>query len=208
MLNKALKQKTHSLAIGPKSRYALLRHLILDGFFDLPVLSEQIVHRVREKFGKRWKTSYIQTYMQKFMSAGIIHAVKLDGAGQNYWVLTSVRREDALRAIGKKKKVLELEQQLFSENVLRKLRKNFGAEMSELHDNFGRNGNSTAFLLRKTLEKLLIIVFAKNGRDHLLEDKARPGGWCVFRTKPATHSGVIRPPFRSKPATPLGVRLN
>jgi hypothetical protein len=26
----------------------------------------------------------------------------------------------------------------------------------------------------------------------------------LFRGKPATHSGVIRPAFRSKPATPLG----
>jgi hypothetical protein len=27
----------------------------------------------------------------------------------------------------------------------------------------------------------------------------------LFRGKPATHSGVIRPPFRSKPATPFGL---
>src|SRR5208337_2065970 len=47
----------------------------------------------------------------------------------------------------------------------------------ELRDVFGRHGNCSAFLLRKILEKLIIIVFAKNGKEQLLEDSARPGGW-------------------------------
>jgi hypothetical protein len=51
------------------------------------------------------------------------------------------------------------------------------SQAQKLRDNFGRNGNCTAFLLRKILEKLLIIIFGKKGKDALLEDKGRPGGW-------------------------------
>ena len=177
MSGKSLKHKAETLAINPQSRYVLLQRLILDGFFDRPVSSKEVVLRLKERFGKRWKTSYVQTYMQKFMTVGIIHAVKPHGGGQNFWVLASVHRDDALRTIGKKKRVRDIEEQLFSDHLTKKLRKNFGREVEELYGNFGKNGDCTAFLLRKILEKLLIIVFAKNGRDHLLEDKARPGGW-------------------------------
>jgi hypothetical protein len=95
----------------------------------------------------------------------------------NYYVLTNVSRSQALQTIGKEKRVLEVEQQLFSDGLMKRLDKAFAVELSELHANFGRNGNATAFLLRKTLEKLLIIVFGKLGRDAQIEDSSRPGGW-------------------------------
>lgn len=181
MSGKSLKEKARSLTIDPQSRYALLQKLILDGFFDSPVSSEQVVLRIREKSGKRWKTSYVQTYMQKFMKTDIIQAVKPAGHKGNYWVLASVKRDQALRIIGKKGKVREIEEELFSQNLVKRLKKNFSRELEELHDNFGKNGNCTAFLLRKILEKLIIVVFAKNGRENLLEDKSRPGGWTGLK---------------------------
>lgn len=181
MSGKSLKEKARALSIDPHSRYALLQKLILHGFFDSPVSSEEVVLRIREKSGKRWKTSYVQTYMQKFMNADIIHAVKPTGHKRNYWVLTSVRREQALRFIAKQGKAKEIEEELFSENLVRRLKKNFGRELEELRDNFGKNGNCTAFLLRKILEKLIIVVFGKNGREKLLEDKGRPGGWIGLK---------------------------
>jgi len=119
----------------------------------------------------------VQPYLSKFVRNGSIHAVKLEGTGLNYWVVAAVPRDEALRLISKGRKVAELEQQLFSSALRAKLARNFEVELAELHDNFGRNGNSTAFLLRKILEKLLIIVFGKLGRETLLEDKTRPGGW-------------------------------
>ena len=177
MSGNTLKQQAENLAIDPKSRYAFLQQLVVEGFFDSPIPSKDVVHRIREKFGKKWKTSHVQTYMRKFMTAGIIHAVKPHGNPNNFWVLASVSRSDALKLIGKTAKVQEIEQQLFSMALTKKLNKNFGPELQELRDNFGRNGNCTAFLLRKILEKLLIIVFGKKGKDALLEDKGRPGGW-------------------------------
>src|SRR5947207_6727123 len=164
MSGKALKQQAMQLSIGPKTKYALLQKLIVDGSFDQPVSSDAVVLRIGERFGKRWKTNHVQTYMQRFMTAGIIHAVKPKGDRHNYWVLSSVTREDALKLIGKTAKVREIEHQLFSADLTKRLAKDFEQELQELHDNFGRNGNCTAFLLRKILEKLIIITFGKMGK--------------------------------------------
>jgi hypothetical protein len=177
MSGKSLKEKARGLSLDPNSRYALLQKLILEGFFDAPVSSEEVVRRIREKFGKRWKTSHVQIYMQKFMAAEVIHAIKPPGDRINYWTLASVSREEILRSIGKTKGQREIEGELFSEILLKRMRKNFDREIEELRSNFGNHGNCTAFLLRKILEKLIIIVFGKNGKEKLLEDKSRPGGW-------------------------------
>jgi hypothetical protein len=181
MSGNSLKSRTKLLAIGPGGWHSFLQKLILGGFFDDPVSTEDVVRKIREKFGKRLKTTYVQTYMQKFMKAEIIHSVRPTGHRGNYWVLTSVPRDKALRLIGKSERVRESEQDLFSKNLVSHLSKNFGQELSELESNFGRNGNCTAFLLRKILEKLIIVVFAKNGKGQLLEDKNRPGGWVGLK---------------------------
>ncbi len=176
-----LKEKARNLSIDRHSKHAILQKLIVDGFLDSPVSSKDVVSRISQKSGKRWKTSYVQIYMKKFMDADIIEAVKPQGSRGNYWVLASVSSDDALRIIGKKGKARKIEEQLFSDELTRRLRRDFGREMAELHDNFGRNGNCTAFLLRKILEKLIIIVFGKNRKGKFLEDKARPGGWIGLK---------------------------
>ena len=181
MSGKALREKAKLLQCNPGSRYAFVQKLIVDGFFDTPVSSNDVVVRVREKFGKKMKVTYVQTYMAKFMAAEIIHGVKPLGHNKNYWVLASVRKPEALKQLGKHKKVLEIQEDLFSDKLVKRFKKNFGREVEELHANFGKNGNCTAFLLRKILEKLLIIVFTKNGRANLLEDKNRPGGWSGLK---------------------------
>ena len=177
MFGKALKDKAKALPVAPKSGYAPLQKLVVEGFFDGPVSSEEVVLRIKERFGERWKTSRVQTYMKKFLIAEIIHAVKPRGFNHNFWVLSVVSRDQALKQIGKTTRVREIEAQLFSDNLIKKMKRDFGFELDELHDNFGRNGNCTAFLLRKILEKLIIVVFGKKGKQRLLEDKVRPGGW-------------------------------
>ena len=177
MFGKALKEKANALLVAPKSGYALLQKLVVEGFLDQPVSSEQVVLRIKERFGKRWKTSQVQTYMRKFMTAEIVHAVKPHGSNHNFWVLSIVSREQALGLIGKTRRVREVEAQLFSDELMKRLKEDFERELDELHNNFGRNGNCTAFLLRKILEKLIIIVLGKNNKQHLLEDTNRPGGW-------------------------------
>jgi hypothetical protein len=172
-----LKDKVAAMDVDPQSGYGVLKKLIFEGELDQPISSADVVHRIKEKLGKRWKTSYVQTYMTKFMQVGIVQAVKPSGSTVNYWVLTHVRRDDAVRQIQKGKKFREIEEDLFSEKLLAKLSSDFSHELDELRDNFGKNGLSTAFLLRKVLEKLIIIVFGKNGKQQLLKDKHQPNRW-------------------------------
>lgn len=171
------KETAARMDLDAGSIHEIIRKLLLDGLFDGPISSARIVDRIREKFGRKLSTTYIQTYMRKFMRAGLIQAVRPENSQANYYVLATVPRQDALSMIGKQKRVLEVEQKLFSDALVKKLEKNFNVELAELHDNFGRHGNATAFLLRKILEKLLIIVFGKLGKDGQIVDNGRPGGW-------------------------------
>jgi hypothetical protein len=176
MSGKAIKNKAQALDVVAGSHYDTLKKLIVDGFFDKPVTTKEVAKRVSEKSGSRLKSNHAQTYIKKFLSEDILHGVKPSGK-RTHWVLTSVSRADALALIGKDKKIQELQAELFSKELSKRLKKDFGREMDELHDNFGKHGNSTAFLLRKILEKLLIVAFGKNGKEHLLEDPQRPGGY-------------------------------
>lgn len=64
---------------------------------------------------------------------------------------------------------------LFSDELVKILKKDFKYELEDLKLNFGKSGNCTAFLLRKILEKLIYITFAKNDIVSKLEDKTRIG---------------------------------
>src|SRR5882762_123012 len=195
MPGRPLKTLAKAVPVELGSHHHTIQKLICEGFFDSPASSEEVARRVTEKSGNRLKTIHVQTYLKKFLAADILQAIRPDGSRQNFWVLTSVARSDALASIGKGKKVREIQQELFSPELTKKLQKDFAHELEELRDNFGKHGNSTAFLLRKILEKLLIIVFAKNGKENLLEDPARPGGWKGLKDMIETaarekHSGV------------------
>ena len=168
-----LKQKATGLSVGTDTAHAWLKELICDGFLDSPVSSADIVHRIAERFGRQWQTSRVQIYMRK--SVGIVQAVKPRGLRTNYWVLACMPRSDALRLIGKTSRVREVEQHLFAGDLEIKLKKNFSQELDELHAVFGKQGDCSAFLLRKILEKLLIISFRKSGKANLIEDARHPG---------------------------------
>jgi hypothetical protein len=169
-----LKATAAALTLQQGGLHDFIRRLLVDGFFDLPVLSSDLV---AETSGRRFETRNVQTYMRKFMEAGLVRAVRPKSSKANYYVIASVARDETLREIGKDRRVLEVEAQLFSAGLTRLLSPNFSTELAELQDNFGRHGNATAFLLRKILEKLLLVVFGKLGRTSAIEDKARPGGW-------------------------------
>ncbi len=68
------------------------------------------------------------------------------------------------------KVVDKIENQLFSDVLIKKLNKDFREEISDLRWNFGKSGTCTAFLLRKVLEKLIFLTFAKNSLDNKLKD--------------------------------------
>jgi hypothetical protein len=177
MSGKSLKAQARGLGIAPGSRHAIVQKLVIDGVLDRPRSSAELVLLIQETFGQKWRTIHVQTYMKKFLLAGIIRAVKTPHGQHNFWVLASVPKEDALKTIGKTQKIMDIEENLFSRELTKRLAKDFGRELEELHDNFGKNGNCSAFLLRKILEKLIIVAVSKNGGEHLLRDSGRPGGW-------------------------------
>jgi len=73
------------------------------------------------------------------------------------------------------KEVDRIETELFDDGLVKKFGKSFQTEMADLQLNFGKSGNCTAFLLRKILEKLIYIAFARNCMETKLEDKSAPG---------------------------------
>lgn len=76
------------------------------------------------------------------------------------------------RAPSVSKEVEKIETELFSNGLVKKLNKDFSEEISDLQWNFGKSGTCTAFLLRKILEKLIFLTFAKNDLDSKLKDKS------------------------------------
>ena len=137
-----LKASAAALILRSGGPHDVFRRLIVAGVLDSPTSSAELVQRVAETFGQRYETGYVQTYMRKFMDAGIIRAVKPKGARANYYVIASVTREEALREIGKDRRVLEVEAQLFSDTLVKALTRDFSTELAELQTNFGRHGNA------------------------------------------------------------------
>lgn len=175
MISEELTGRTSTFSTKPGSGTSRLRDLVLEGFLDNPVSSAEIVRRIGERFSERWITSEVQPFIVPLVRAGIVHGVRPDGVNAVYWVISDISRDEALRILAKGRRIAHLEHELFSETLSAKLSKSFSAELNELHDVFGRHGNCTAFLLRKILEKLLIIVFRKTGKGSLIEDRTRPG---------------------------------
>lgn len=175
MLAADLKQMAANLNFDAETGYARIRDLITSDLLDAPLTSSEIVRRISETRGERWRVDYVATYMKPFLASGIVHSVRPEGARANYWALTSVARNDVVRLLAKGRRVAQIEHELFSPELTSVLRKNFSKELFELNGVFGVFGNSTAFLLRKILEKLLIIVFRRTGRGALIEDRSRSG---------------------------------
>jgi hypothetical protein len=74
-------------AMSPKTRSlgAHIKRLILAGFLDTPATSRQIVDAVRSQFGRRFRVTYVQTYMRPYLEAGVvISRPSPDGKG-NIW---------------------------------------------------------------------------------------------------------------------------
>lgn len=182
MSGKILKEKTKNILLKRGSKYEFIRDLILENFFDSPKTTTALIAEVRCGWGKKLKPIEVQTYMKKFMAEKIIRAIKVQGHKGNFWVLADVSREEVLGIINKNKKILAVEDELFSDKLIKNLSKNFSIELDDLQYNFGKSGNCTAFLLRKILEKLIYIVFSKHRLQTKLEDKTKPGGLVGLET--------------------------
>ncbi|TET84176.1 MAG: hypothetical protein E3J36_02105 [Candidatus Nealsonbacteria bacterium] len=182
MSGKLLKEKAKNLSLPRGSKYEPIRALIVKNFFDLPKTTKELITEIRHTFGKKLKPNEVQTYMKRFLTEGIIRAVRPTGHRGNFWVMASVTKEEALRLTTKDKQVLKIEEELFSDQLLRKIRRYFNIELEDLRHNFGKSGTCTAFLLRKILEKLIYLTFTKNGIGSKVEDKTKVGGLVGLET--------------------------
>ncbi len=65
-------------------------------------------------------------------------------------------------------------------DILKIFGKDFETEIADMKLNYGQSGTCTAFLLRKILEKLIFLAFAKNNLSDKLNDK--DGGFVGLKT--------------------------
>lgn len=142
--------------------------------------SEAVKILWEEGFFKNWSDAKkVSVYLSKRGNNFSPEALRMSLVRAKF--LTRQRSEDgSFEYIQKKsagsKKLEEMESQLFSKDLLKKLGKNFINELDDLQLNFGRSGNCSAFLLRKILEKLIYVAFARSNIKTKLEDKNQPGG--------------------------------
>lgn len=92
-------------------------------------------------------------------------------------------------------KRITLTADVLSEELIAELQPDFHTELDDLMLNYGRSGNCTAFLLRKILEKLIFLTFAKNGYGDRIKDAK--GDFVGLKTmlKMATDCKVNGKPF-------------
>ena len=169
-----LKVSAKNFSVEAGSKHEFIKKLILNDFFDTPKTTSEVVAEIRQTFGNRLKSNIIQTYMKKFMGADLIRAIRDGKQKGNFWVIACIDKARAIQLIGKSNKIQKIESELFSDILLKKLGKDFEVEFEDLKHNFDKSGTCTAFLLRKVLEKLIFLAFAKQGMDSKLKDKANP----------------------------------
>lgn len=124
-------------------------------------------------FKKNWvDRSKVETYLSKRGNNFPEHNLRMALSRAKF--LTPRKNGSITEYIQRKppisKEIDDIESDLFDAILIQKLGKSFEQEVADLYLNFGRSGNCTAFLLRKILEKLIYIAFAKNSMESKLED--------------------------------------
>ena len=131
-----------------------------EGFFKSNHTLNEVAARIANKWGHNFSPAVIS---KALTNAVFLRRVGKRGKFQYIQKVSSVT-----------KRVENVEQQLFSDEFVKRIEKHLKPELEDLHLNFGHSGTCTAFLLRKILEKLTYLVFAKNGLGSKIEDKKSP----------------------------------
>ncbi|MCR4324491.1 MAG: hypothetical protein NUV69_02295 [Candidatus Curtissbacteria bacterium] len=139
-----------------------IKLLWIKGFFN----EERALSVVADQIKKEWNHNFSPSDLSKALTKSPFLIRKGKRLAFKYIQKISATSE----------KIESVKQNLFSEEVLQKLKKDFRVELKDLNLNFGNSGTCTAFLLRKILEKLVYIVFARNNIGAKIEDKNSPGG--------------------------------
>ncbi|GEM_PF-6400098 len=92
MDNDSFKNLAQGLELKQGAPHDLLRRLIVQGFFDEPKTTADVVLEIRQTSGKRLQAGVVPTYMRKFMEKGIIQSFQRDDVRGNLWVAAGVGR--------------------------------------------------------------------------------------------------------------------
>lgn len=146
--------------------------LLKEGEFSGVLSSQELTHRLNEGAGKKIKVNNLTASMETLLNNDIVR-VKIVGKGNNkrkFWFPGWMdKRKIEFNLTGK----TSSPEKIFSENLVKILGKDFETDMKDITLVYGRSGTCTAFLLRKILEKLVFLTFAKNGISHKLKDGNR-----------------------------------
>lgn len=182
--------KLDRLIFKEGSLYFLIAKLIRNDFFDSPKKTTELIEKLKGISGKRIDSRIIQTYIKKFMEEDIISSFSIKGEKGNYWYISSLNEGEARSNVGLSKKEEKIAEQLFSDILIARLKPEFDIEIRYLHLVFGKSGTCTAFMIRKILEKLIFLVFAKHNLKHKLESKGELMGLeATINTAMATTIG-------------------
>lgn len=145
--------------------------LLQDGEFTDVLSSQELTHRLNETAGKKIKVNNLTASMESLLSEDIV-GVKIIGKGRNkrkFWFPGWLdKRKIEFNLTGE----TSHPEEIFSENLVKNLGKDFETEMNNITLVYGKSGTCTAFLLRKILEKLIFLTFAKNKISDQLKDKS------------------------------------
>jgi hypothetical protein len=140
-----------------------------DGNFNDILSSKGLTQLLNDGPGKKIKVTSITALMQPLLKEDIVN-VKNIARGESrgkYWFPGWINKK---QAESKLSRGIILPEQVFSEKLVKVLGKEFKTEIYDLNLNYGKSGTCTAFLLRKILEKLIFLAFAKNSLSKQLED--------------------------------------
>lgn len=144
--------------------------LLKESEFSSVLSSHELTHRLNEGAGKKIKVNSLTALMESLLKEDIVR-VKIVGSGQNkrkFWFPGWMDKKQIEFNLTNKPSNPE---EIFSTNLVKTMGKDFEIEMKDITLVYGRSGTCTAFLLRKILEKLIFITFAKNKILDQLKDR-------------------------------------
>lgn len=153
--------------------------LLKEREFSGVLSSQELTHRLNEGAGKKIKVNNLTASMEALLNNDIVR-VKIIGKGKNkrkFWFPGWMdKRKIEFKLTGKTSNPEEI----FSENLVKILGKDFEVDMKDISLVYGKSGTCTAFLLRKILEKLIFLTFSKNTISNKL--KNNDGGFVGLKT--------------------------
>lgn len=143
--------------------------LLKDGDFINILSSKELIHLLNEGPGKKIKVSNLTSLMEPLLKEDIVKVkiVYKGGKKKKYWFPNWIDRKQVEFNLASK---TSIHKHIFSEKLIKVIGKDFKTEIRDITLVYGKSGTCTAFLLRKILEKLIFLTFAKNGLSDELKD--------------------------------------